>query len=112
MEECVRMMQNSLRSAPTMKRVKSVYSQRNLGTIRERKQEKKQEKEVPNGEVILKILRMRPGTSDFIQQQLQIISQMQAELENQAKEAEKRKAHRQQQRSLAQIPEVPPLPVQ
>ena len=60
MEECVRMMQNSLRSAPTMKkRAKSVYNQRNLGTIKERKKEKLQERDVTNGEMIMKILRMR-----------------------------------------------------
>lgn len=54
------MMQQSLRSAPsTKKRVKSVYSQRNLGTIKERKKEKKEEKEVSNGETIMRILRMR-----------------------------------------------------
>ena len=62
MEECVRMMQHSLRAAPTiMKRAKSVYQQRNLGTIKNRKKEKQQEKEqdVSNGETILRILRMR-----------------------------------------------------
>lgn len=66
MEECVRMMQQSLRSAPTMKkRAKSVYAQRNLGTIKERKKEKKQEKEVTNGETIMRILRMRCGDCPF-----------------------------------------------
>jgi hypothetical protein len=60
MEECVRMMQQSLRSAPTTKkRAKSVYTQRNLGTIKERKKEKREEKEVSNGETIMRILRMR-----------------------------------------------------
>ena len=62
MEECVRMMQHSLRSAPSIKkRAKSVYQQRNLGTIKSRKKEKQQEKEkdVSNGETILRILRMR-----------------------------------------------------
>ena len=60
MEECVRMMQQSLRSSPTMKkRAKSVYSQRNLGTIKERKKEKREEKEVNSGETIMQILRMR-----------------------------------------------------
>ena len=38
MEECVRMMSQSLRSSGTMKKkAKSVYNQRNLGTIKERK---------------------------------------------------------------------------
>ena len=60
MEECVRMMQQTLRAQPSMKkRAKSVYSQRNLGTIKDRKREKKQEKEVSNGETIMRILRMR-----------------------------------------------------
>ena len=60
MEECVRMMQQTLRAAPSVKkRAKSVYSQRNLGTIKDRKREKKQEKEVSNGETIMRILRMR-----------------------------------------------------
>lgn len=60
MEECVRMMQQSLRASPSVKkRAKSVYAQRNLGTIKNRKKEKQQEKEVSNGETILRILRMR-----------------------------------------------------
>ena len=56
------MMQHSLRAAPSIrKRAKSVYQQRNLGTIKNRKKEKQQEKEkdVSNGETILRILRMR-----------------------------------------------------
>ena len=60
MEECVRMMQQSLRIAPPMKkRVKSVYSQRNLRTIKERKKEKQQEMEVTSEQTIMRILRMR-----------------------------------------------------
>lgn len=60
MEECVRMMQQSLRSSPTVKkRAKSVYAQRNLGTIKERKKEKREEKEVTSEETIMRILRMR-----------------------------------------------------
>lgn len=59
----MRAMQQSLRAAPTMKkRAKTVYSQKNLGTIREKKREKKQQKEQAsdsNGQVILRILRMR-----------------------------------------------------
>ncbi len=47
MEECVRAMQQTLRGAPSIKkRAKTVYSQRNLGTIKNRKREKKEEKEV------------------------------------------------------------------
>ena len=60
MEECVRMMQQSLRSAPSMKkRAKSVYAQRNLGTIKERKKEKQQEADVTSEQTIMRILRMR-----------------------------------------------------
>ncbi|PFH47552.1 hypothetical protein AMATHDRAFT_6645 [Amanita thiersii Skay4041] len=119
MEECVKMMQQSLGATSLIKkRVKSVYSQRNLGTIRERKKERKQEKEkevAGSEEIILRILRMRPGTSDFITQQLQIISQMQAEQERRAKELEQRKLKRPSQmqrlqQSQSQIPPVPPLP--
>lgn len=60
MEECVRLMQQNLRADPTVKkRAKSVYSQRNLGTIKERKREKKQDAQQGNGDMILRILRMR-----------------------------------------------------
>ncbi|KAF8124264.1 hypothetical protein K438DRAFT_1649950 [Mycena galopus ATCC 62051] len=111
MEECVRMMQQSLRSAPTMKkRAKSVYQQRNLGTIKERKKEKKEEKDVSNGETIMRILRMRSGTSDFIAQQLQIMTAMQAEQEQRAKELEQRKAKRPSNNRHAAAPSVPAIP--
>ncbi|GLB44150.1 putative munc13 (mammalian uncoordinated) homology domain containing protein [Lyophyllum shimeji] len=111
MEECVRMMQQSLSSSPTLKkRAKSVYSQRNLGTIRERKKEKRQEKEVTSEETIMRILRMRPGTSEFIAQQLQIMQAMQAEQEKRAKELEQRKLKRPSQRPASQVPPLPPLP--
>lgn len=60
MEEAVRLMQQTLRAAPTVKkRAKTVYSQRNLGTIRDRKKEKKQEAPGSSGDMILRILRMR-----------------------------------------------------
>jgi len=53
-------MQQTLRASPSIKkRAKSVYSQRNLGTIKDRKREKKEEKEVGGGETIMRILRMR-----------------------------------------------------
>ncbi|KAM6493277.1 hypothetical protein JOM56_011411 [Amanita muscaria] len=110
MEECVRVMQQSLGANSTFvkKRAKSVYSQRNLGTIREKKKERKQEKEVAGSEeIILRILRMRPGTSDFISQQLQIMTQMQQEQEKRAKESEQRKLTRPSHKS--QVPPVPPL---
>lgn len=54
------MMQQQLHSAPTVKkRAKTVYSQRNLGTIKDRKREKREQKEITNGETIMRILRMR-----------------------------------------------------
>lgn len=53
------MMQQHLRSAPSIKKQKSVYSQRSLGTIKDRKREKVKEKEVSNGDTIMRILRMR-----------------------------------------------------
>jgi hypothetical protein len=60
MEECVRMMQQNLRNAPSVKkRAKTVYSQRNLGTIKDRKREKRQQTDNSNGETIMRILRMR-----------------------------------------------------
>jgi hypothetical protein len=65
------MMQQTLRDSSTItKRTKSVYNQRNLGTIKDRKRDKKKEKnEVSNGaETIMRILRMRCVTT-FCQQQ-------------------------------------------
>ena len=63
MEECARAMQQRLCAAPSIKkRAKSVYyQQRNLWTIKDRKREKKEEKEVGgvSGETIMCILRMR-----------------------------------------------------
>ncbi|KAJ3715753.1 hypothetical protein FB446DRAFT_741172 [Lentinula raphanica] len=115
MEECVRMMQQSLRSSAgtIKKRAKSVYQQRNLGTIKERKKEKQQEKEVTNGQTIMQILRMRPGTSEFIAQQLQILTQLQQDQEKRAKLVEARKLSRPNnsvKRQNADLPPVPPLP--
>ncbi|KAH9988881.1 hypothetical protein BJV77DRAFT_1019644 [Russula vinacea] len=109
MEECVRVMQQTLRASPSIKkRAKSVYSQRNLGTIKDRKREKKEEKDVSGGETIMRILRMRPNTSDFIAQQLQILATMQAEQEQRERQQQKRKVQR--PGNAARIPEVPPVP--
>lgn len=125
------MMQQRLRSAPTVKkRAKSVYAQRNLGTIKERKKEKREEKEVTSEETIMRILRMRyakmyaisfhflirypvrrSGTSEFIAQQLQIMTAMQAEQEQRTKELERRKLKRPStNRPASQIPDIPPIP--
>jgi hypothetical protein len=135
MEECVRVMQQTLRAAPSIKkRAKSVYSQRNLGTIKDRKREKKEEKEVGGGKTIMRILRMRyvfstlpstvsrsvptlmpprprpsrPNTSEFIAQQLQILATMQAEQEQRERQQQMRRAQR--PGGIARIPEVPAVP--
>lgn len=72
MEECVRMMQQRLRAAPSKKRAKSVYAHKNLGTIKDKKRERRQEKEkteADGSDVIMRILRMRyvnVATSGFV----------------------------------------------
>ena len=54
-----------------MTRSKSVYSQRNLGTIRQRRREKQQAPaDAGMAELMMRILRMRPGTRDFLAQQV------------------------------------------
>ncbi|RHZ74126.1 hypothetical protein Glove_227g93 [Diversispora epigaea] len=51
---------------------KSVLNQRNLGTIKKRKTEKrKHHNNDNNGELILRILRMRAGTKGFLKQQME-----------------------------------------
>jgi hypothetical protein len=53
-------MQQRLRAAPSIKkRAKGVYLERNLGTIKDRKREKKEEEVVGDGEIIMRILWMR-----------------------------------------------------
>ncbi|EJD05199.1 uncharacterized protein FOMMEDRAFT_120474 [Fomitiporia mediterranea MF3/22] len=113
MEECVRMQQQQMQRAPTVKkRAKTVYSQRNLGTIKDRKREKREQGEVTNGEIIMRILRMRPGTSEFIGQQMQIMARMQAEQEKRVQERNRRDLGRprQLQHQQLDIPPVPALP--
>ncbi|TDL26893.1 hypothetical protein BD410DRAFT_741178 [Rickenella mellea] len=114
MEECVRMMQQNLRGAPTIKkRAKTVYSQRNLGTIKDRKREKREQKEITNGETIMRILRMRSGTTEFIAQQMKIMATMQEEQERRAQEqgqSGRRKLQRPRQPDIPELPPVPPLP--
>nr|XP_019005449.1 uncharacterized protein I203_02304 [Kwoniella mangroviensis CBS 8507]OCF68910.1 hypothetical protein I203_02304 [Kwoniella mangroviensis CBS 8507] len=74
MEECIRGFQSTLKYRAT-KPSKSLLSQRNLGTIRARKSAKRA---LPNSssntEMIMRILRMRQGTQEFLAQQLQTIS--------------------------------------
>ncbi|CED85310.1 Munc13 homology 1 [Phaffia rhodozyma] len=82
------LMETSLRASGTMRRAKSVYHQKNLGTIRSKKKEKKteaQKQSTGNADLILRILRMRPGSAvrEFIAQQLEF----KAMLEKQAQEA-------------------------
>ncbi|GAA6019542.1 hypothetical protein JCM10207_003737 [Rhodosporidiobolus poonsookiae] len=80
MRASVESMQRQLtaRSDSLLGRSKSVYQQRNLGTIRAHKIEKKQQV-TSSGEMILRILRMHPGTSDFLSTQLATIQRLQAE---------------------------------
>jgi hypothetical protein len=120
------MMQQQLRAAPSIrKKAKSVYNQRSLGTIKDRKREKKEEKDVSSGETIMRILRMRlvlilftifstdplgrPGTQDFIAQQLQIMQQMQAEQEIRAQQ-KARRGLRRPRSEAPPVPEIPPIP--
>nr|QBH67539.1 C2 domain protein [Ustilago esculenta] len=76
MMECVRGMQAKMRRAGTQRRAKnkSVLQQRSLGTIKKRKQEKKEEDSdaaaTGSLDMAMKLLRMRPGTGDFLQQQM------------------------------------------
>jgi len=112
MEECVRMMQQRLRAVPSKKRAKTVYAHKNLGTIKDKKRQRRQEKEkeeADGSEVIMRILRMRPNTSDFIAQQMQIMTlQFQNEQERKAKTTARRLNRPQQDRySGADLPPMP-----
>ncbi|GAA5923191.1 hypothetical protein JCM3775_007461 [Rhodotorula graminis] len=71
--------QLTTRSNSLLGRNKSVYQQRNLGTIRAHKKEK-QQKVTSSGEMILRILRMHPGTSDFLSTQIASMHRLHAEL--------------------------------
>ncbi|PWN50695.1 hypothetical protein IE53DRAFT_82315 [Violaceomyces palustris] len=78
MMECVRGMQANLRKAPTQRaKNKSVMNQRSLGTIKKRKQEKKEEEFTSNTDMAMRLLRMRPGTGDFLTQQLATLNSLQ-----------------------------------
>ncbi|KAJ1301450.1 hypothetical protein OPQ81_008708 [Rhizoctonia solani] len=118
MEQCVREMQQNLRNSQgTMRRAKSVYSQNSLGTIRQRKKDKKKQSQNSNSDIIMRILRMRPNTSDFIRQQISIQAQMQGEAERGpqprlrpplSSNGEGRRSWRASRTSP--VPPVPPLP--
>ncbi|ORX34349.1 hypothetical protein BD324DRAFT_635534 [Kockovaella imperatae] len=76
MEECVRGLQTTLKYK-SLKPSKTVLSQRNLGSIRARKSAKharRRPENVGSSEMIMRILRMRPGTQDFLNQILQTVS--------------------------------------
>ncbi|KIO19006.1 hypothetical protein M407DRAFT_224240 [Tulasnella calospora MUT 4182] len=109
MEEAVRLMQQTLRAAPTVKkRAKTVYSQRNLGTIRDRKKEKKQEAPGSSGDMILRVLRMsRPNTADFLAQQFNAYIQAQGD---QRRKAMDKKTGPRNRGSKPDVPLMPPLP--
>lgn len=121
MEECVRVMQENLRSSSsTVRRAKSVYSQNSLGTIKQRKREKKKDGKNQNSDIILRILRMRPGTADFIRQQMSTSATMMESQRNNpggaqqrlrppaSSNGEGRKSWRASRASP--VPPVPPLP--
>ncbi|CAE7224588.1 unnamed protein product [Rhizoctonia solani] len=118
MEQCVREMQQNLRNSQgTMRRAKSVYSQNSLGTIKQRKKDKKKQGQNSNSDIIMRILRMRPNTSDFIRQQIAIQAQMQGESERgpqprlrppSSSNGEGRRSWRASRASP--VPPVPPLP--
>ena len=50
---------------------KSVLHQRNLGTIKHRKSEKRKHVQQDDGELILRILRMHTGTKAFLKEQME-----------------------------------------
>lgn len=89
--------QRQLASSSFLGRTKSVYQQRNLGTIRARKSQKKrgggggggvdgkgngdgsEGGGGSGGETILRILRMHPHASDFLRQQISTLARLQAD---------------------------------
>lgn len=78
MIESVRGLQARLAATPDRRRRtgKSMLDQRSLGTIRQHKRAK--EEDQPSlADMAMKILRMRPGTSDFLAQQLASIHKLQ-----------------------------------
>ncbi|WVR04402.1 hypothetical protein IAU60_001404 [Kwoniella sp. DSM 27419] len=84
MEECIRGFQSTLKHRST-KPSKSLLSQRNLGTIRARKSAKRAAPSGSNTEIIMRILRMRQGTQEFLAQQLQTLSVVRLEDPKKAK---------------------------
>ncbi|KOS16167.1 cytoplasm protein [Malassezia pachydermatis] len=81
MVECVRGFQARLASSqlPRRARAKSVLTQRSLGTIKQHKRDKVTEDDQSlMTDMAMKILRMRPGTGDFLAQQLISLHALQA----------------------------------
>lgn len=125
MEEAVRLMQQTLRTVPTVKkRAKTVYSQRNLGTIRDRKREKKQEASGGSGDMILRILRMRcgvaimndghalspwhrPNSAEFLAQQFDAYTQVQGEQRRESTNRKNWSRNRFSQPDTALVPSLP-----
>ncbi|GAA93862.1 uncharacterized protein L969DRAFT_42534 [Mixia osmundae IAM 14324] len=80
MEQCNRAVNQRLAQpslARGLTRSKSVLQQRNLGTIRQRKQEKRKDHDAEdNADMLLRILRMRtqPGVAEFLARQFETIN--------------------------------------
>ncbi|KLT39881.1 hypothetical protein CC85DRAFT_288059 [Cutaneotrichosporon oleaginosum] len=90
MEECIRGFQSTLKSK-AMKPSKSIIGQRNLGTIRARKTAKRSAPQASNHtELIMKILRMREGTHEFLAQQIQTLNAVKLEDTGRAKNKSRR----------------------
>ncbi|WFD02011.1 hypothetical protein MOBT1_000694 [Malassezia obtusa] len=85
MVESVRGFQMRLAKSPAERRArsKSVLNQRSLGTIREHKLIKAEE-DHSHTDMAMKILRMRPGTGDFLTQQLISMNSLQQSLTQRA----------------------------
>ncbi|PWN26305.1 hypothetical protein BDZ90DRAFT_51811 [Jaminaea rosea] len=137
MEACVREMQTRLRKAASagggfagagrlsssgtglgktgLVKNKSVLQQRSLGTIKKRKQEKRGEhlaEEQDNLELILRLLRMRPHTGDFLQQQFATLTALQQPAGQQAQAQAQARGGPASGRGGRGGQQVPPLPSQ
>lgn len=114
MEECVRAMQQQLKRETNNKSVsrnKSVYQQRNLGTIRKRKADKKKLDHEPTScEMIMRILRLRPGTADFLQQQIETMLSVNAQQKTSSNSDKKHTSGLTRRNPSNHAPHHPPLP--
>ncbi|KAN0065532.1 hypothetical protein ACQY0O_001369 [Thecaphora frezii] len=115
MMECVRGMQARLRKAPTQRsKNKSVLNQRSLGTIKKRKQEKKDEESTSNTDMAMKILRMRPGTGDFLTQQMSTMNTLTQAVGGspaRARPADRRRESRLPAGANTPLPPMPGIPM-